>query len=162
MICKSNFALQGVPLRNSGKISSRQARQVSQRQTKIKHSLAEFAEFRSKQFKGGLHAIPSSDNSGMAPLAPSPELVTRVVNSDARKGFEKARQIWRVCGRAESGANLLIAPLSGSPPEGDAKRTDAPKSPTLFQTEFTTHPNRLRATTLDLRAGCPIAEVRPG
>ena len=33
----------------------------------------------------------------------------------------------------------LYAPLSGSPPEGSAQRTDAPKSPPHFQTEFTTH-----------------------
>ncbi len=35
-----------------------------------------------------------------------------------------------------------------------------PKSPTLFQTKFTAHPNRLCATKPDFRAGCPIAELK--
>ena len=48
----------------------------------------------------------TSDNSGTAPLAPSPELLIRGVNSVARKGFEKARQVWRGCGCAEGDANL--------------------------------------------------------
>ena len=94
--------------------------------------LAVIAGCRSKKFKGGLHAIPGSDNSGTAPLAPSPELLRRGVNSVARKGFEKARQVWRGCGCADGDANLAIASLSGNPPEGDAKRTDALKSPTHF------------------------------